>query len=61
MSFLIEQAGGKATTGKERVLDLRATAPHQRVPVYLGSTNEIDLVLQFLSGQRAGAGDARSA
>jgi len=52
MSFLMEQAGGKATTGTQRVLDLVPTGIHQRVPVYLGSPREIDLVSEFLAGGR---------
>jgi len=38
MAFLVEQAGGKATTGKVRILDLQPTKIHQRVPVVLGTS-----------------------
>ncbi len=37
MSMLVEQAGGAATTGRERILDIQPTQLHQRVPVFLGS------------------------
>ena len=40
ISLLIEQAGGGASTGRERVLDLTPEGLHQRVPVILGSRNE---------------------
>ncbi|MBN9465427.1 class 1 fructose-bisphosphatase [Brevundimonas sp.] len=43
MAFLIEQAGGKATTdGVQAILDVPPTQLHQRIPVALGSANEID-------------------
>ncbi len=37
MSFIVEQAGGAATNGSERILDIQPTGLHQRVPVFLGS------------------------
>jgi fructose-1,6-bisphosphatase I len=43
MAFLVEQAGGKATTdGTQPILDVQPTQLHQRIPVALGSANEID-------------------
>jgi fructose-1,6-bisphosphatase I len=47
MSWLIEQAGGAATNGKERILDLLPTQLHERVSVVLGSKNEVDRVTQY--------------
>ena len=45
MAFLIEQAGGKATTdGKQAILDVTPTELHQRIPVVLGSANEVDQI-----------------
>jgi fructose-1,6-bisphosphatase I len=41
MALLVEQAGGAATTGRERILDLVPTRLHQRVPVFLGSRDEV--------------------
>ena len=41
MGMLVEQAGGAATTGRERILELAPTELHQRVPVFLGSKNEV--------------------
>jgi fructose-1,6-bisphosphatase I len=43
MAFIIEQAGGAATTGRERIMELQPTGLHQRVPVFLGSSNEVEL------------------
>jgi fructose-1,6-bisphosphatase I len=37
MSFIIEKAGGKSTTGKERVLSLKPTGIHQRCGIIIGS------------------------
>ncbi len=47
MAMLIEQAGGAATTGRERILGLKPAELHQRVPVVLGSKNEVDLVTGY--------------
>jgi fructose-1,6-bisphosphatase I len=41
MAFLVEQAGGAASTGTQRLLDVQPTGLHQRVPVALGSKNEV--------------------
>jgi len=41
MSFIVEQAGGLSSTGRERILDIMPTGLHQRVPVILGSRNEV--------------------
>jgi fructose-1,6-bisphosphatase I len=42
MGFIVEQAGGIASTGRERILDIQPTDVHQRVPVILGSKNEVE-------------------
>ncbi len=47
MSWLIEQAGGAATNGKERILDIQPDQLHQRVSVMLGSKNEVDRVTRY--------------
>ncbi|TXI90621.1 MAG: class 1 fructose-bisphosphatase [Burkholderiaceae bacterium] len=47
MSFIVEQAGGASTDGKQRMLDIQPTALHQRVPVFLGSKNEVELVTGY--------------
>ncbi len=44
MSFIVEQAGGASTTGLQRVMEVAPTGIHQRVPIMLGSKNEIDRV-----------------
>ncbi len=47
MAFIVEQAGGMATDGLMRILDIVPTSLHQRVPVFLGSKNEIERVTQY--------------
>lgn len=47
MSMLIEQAGGASTTGRVRILDIQPTDLHQRVPVIIGSKNEVNLVTGY--------------
>ena len=37
LAFIAEQAGGMATDGKNRIMDIEPTALHQRVPFYVGS------------------------
>ena len=49
MAMIIEQAGGVATTGSENLLDVRPTALHQRVPVVLGSKENVADLLACLS------------
>jgi fructose-1,6-bisphosphatase I len=44
MAFVVEQAGGAASTGYQRILDIAPDGLHQRVPVILGSRNEVDVV-----------------
>lgn len=47
-SFIIEQAGGKSSDGKTRILDLEPTELHQRTPIVIGSKNMVDEVEKFL-------------
>ena len=47
MSLIVERAGGRSTDGKTPILDLQPTKLHQRVPVVLGSANEVTLVTEM--------------
>jgi len=47
MAFLMEQAGGAATTGTQRALDVQATSLHDRVPIVMGSKKDVELYEQF--------------
>ena len=47
MGWLVEQAGGAATNGRQRILDIQPTQLHQRVSVVLGSKNEVERVTAY--------------
>lgn len=51
MSFLMEAAGGVATTGSVRILDIQPTELHQRVPIFIGSKNLVEKAMSFAGGQ----------
>lgn len=50
MSFIVEQAGGMSSTGRERIMDIQPSDLHQRVPVILGSRNEVERVVAYHQG-----------
>jgi fructose-1,6-bisphosphatase I len=47
MAFLVEQAGGAATNGKQRILDLMPSKLHERISVMLGSKNEVERITAY--------------
>ncbi|XP_027236391.2 fructose-1,6-bisphosphatase 1 isoform X2 [Penaeus vannamei] len=47
MAFLMEQAGGQATTGKMRILDIVPSDIHQRTPIFLGSTDDVQEIIDL--------------
>jgi fructose-1,6-bisphosphatase I len=47
MSWLIEQAGGASSNGRERILDIQPKQLHERVSVILGSKNEVERVTRY--------------
>ncbi len=47
MAMIVEQAGGAATTGRERILDLQPKDIHQRVPLILGSISEVERLTRY--------------
>lgn len=48
LSFIIEQAGGMATDGHQRILEIEPTAIHQQTPIYIGSKENVSHVMDFL-------------
>ena len=54
MGFVVEQAGGKASTGRQRIMDIEPDQIHQRVPVILGSKNEVDHLVHYHEEYDAG-------
>lgn len=57
MAMLVEQAGGQAHTGEQRILDIQPEHIHQRIGVILGSTNEVDVCLSYLRGSQSTSTD----
>jgi fructose-1,6-bisphosphatase I len=47
IGFIVEQAGGMCSTGRERILELKPKEIHQRVPVILGAKNEVDRIVSY--------------
>src|SRR6185369_956802 len=53
MSYICEQAGGKATNGKIRMLDVVPQSLHEHTPIFLGSPIDVDTCMGFLTGKRS--------
>ncbi len=51
MAFIVEQAGGDASTGAEKILDIVPTGLHQRVPLIVGSKEDVELAEKFVQGK----------
>lgn len=49
MAMIVEQAGGRGSNGRARLMDVQPTALHQRTPVYLGSSPFVELAESFLA------------
>ncbi len=58
MAFIVEQAGGAATNGHQRILDIEPRTLHERVSVMLGSKSEVDLVSSYHRVDQATTGAA---
>ncbi|MBI2216103.1 MAG: class 1 fructose-bisphosphatase [Candidatus Rokubacteria bacterium] len=52
MGFIAEQAGGSASTGRERIMTIEPATPHQRVPLVIGSSEDVALAEDFIAGRR---------
>ncbi len=51
LAFIVEQAGGRASTGRERILDIQPEQLHQKVPLIIGSRHDVELYEQFFQGK----------
>jgi len=58
ISFIVEQAGGGATTGRERVMEIQPASLHQGVPLILGSRNEVERIERYHREQASEQGPA---
>jgi fructose-1,6-bisphosphatase len=56
VAFIVEQAGGLASTGRERVMELKPTGLHERVPMIFGSRNEVERIERYHREQPGAAG-----
>jgi fructose-1,6-bisphosphatase I len=52
LAFVVEQAGGAATDGVRRILDIPPTDLHQRTPLFVGSKSDVDLAASMLGGEK---------
>lgn len=52
MAFIVEQAGGRASDGYERILDIKPSELHQRIPLIIGSEDDVKIAEQFIQGKR---------
>ncbi len=51
LAFVMENAGGRASTGKERILDIKIDTIHQRVPFVVGGAGDVELFEKFFTGK----------
>jgi fructose-1,6-bisphosphatase I len=49
LGFIIKYAGGRASTGEQNILDIVPTEIHQRVPLYIGSTQDVNMAEKHLA------------
>lgn len=52
MAFIAEQAGGRASDGHKRILDIKPSELHQRIPLIIGSEDDVKIAEQFIQGKR---------
>jgi fructose-1,6-bisphosphatase I len=56
LAFIVEQAGGAASNGKQRIMDIEPAELHQRTPLYIGSKSDVELADSMLGGALSGVG-----
>ncbi len=52
LAYIVENAGGAASDGRRRILDIKPTSLHQRVPLYIGSKDDVRTAEEFLAGMK---------
>jgi fructose-1,6-bisphosphatase I len=52
MALIADQAGGKATTGSQRILDIVPSELHQKVPLVIGSADDVSEYEEYFQGKR---------
>lgn len=58
LSYIIEQAGGIATNGENRIMEIKPSAIHERTPIYIGSKQNVEEAMQFISKDKRKAVEA---
>jgi fructose-1,6-bisphosphatase I len=56
LAMIVEQAGGRATDGNRRILDLQPNELHERTPLYIGSKSDVEIAQTMLAGVLSGVG-----
>jgi fructose-1,6-bisphosphatase I len=51
LAFIAEQAGGLATTGRKRIMDIQPQQLHERVPFYIGSKNMVEKAMSCIAAK----------
>jgi fructose-1,6-bisphosphatase I len=54
LAYIVEQAGGKATDGSRRIMEIAPAALHQRTPLIIGSPKDVDECCAFIRGEHEG-------
>ncbi len=49
MAFIVEAAGGRATNGKKRILEIQPESLHERTPIFIGSAEDVKMVEEFMA------------
>jgi fructose-1,6-bisphosphatase I len=49
MSFIVEAAGGRATNGKQRILEVQPKSLHERTPIFIGCEEDVKVVEEFMA------------
>ncbi|RPI73414.1 MAG: class 1 fructose-bisphosphatase [Ignavibacteriales bacterium] len=55
MSFIVEAAGGRASNGKQRILDIKPSSLHQRTPIFIGCEDDVKMVEKFMAREEVEA------
>lgn len=52
LAYIVEQAGGRASNGYQRILDIQPKALHQKTPLFIGSEEDVKIAEEFIQGKR---------
>ena len=52
LAYIVENAGGAASDGKQRIMDIQPAKLHQKTPLFIGSSDDVTIAEEFLAGKR---------